>query len=132
MAVNAQFSAVVKLGTAPLATANALRDGTGAVATVLTAGSAGTRINAIKIKATATTTAGMIRLFINDGSFSRLLTEVPVAAVTPSATVATFEAALSEAAGALDIPLFLPAGHSLRASTERAETFNVVAFGGDF
>jgi hypothetical protein len=69
----------------------------------------------------------MIRLYHHDGSAGRLIDEVPVPAVTPSAIVPTWETAF-------DLPygLPLPSGHSLRASTERAETFNVFAFGGDF
>jgi hypothetical protein len=117
---------------AQIATANALRDGTGTLGTVFSAGASGSRIDAINLKATATTTAGTIRLFISDGTNHRLLTEVPVAANTPSATQPAWEAALNQQTFAQYLPLVIPTGYSLRASTEKAETFNVIAIGGDF
>lgn len=66
---------------------------------------------------------------------SRLIAEVLVSAVTPSATVAAFFSAISQnsnfARGVF--PLILQPGWSLRASTEKAETFNIIpTFAGDF
>jgi hypothetical protein len=112
-----------------ISTANTNRDGTGTIGTVLTAGAAGTRIHRITIKATVTTTAGMVRLFIYTGATYYLWMEVPVTAITPSATVAAFSYVLSLFG---ESALVLPTGYSLRASTEKAENFNVVAEGGDF
>lgn len=123
------FVETPKIGTAQISTANTNRDGTGTVGTVLTAGSNGSRIHRIRVKAGGTTTAGMVRLFIHDGSAYRLWHEIPVTAITPSATVETFEDELylpGESA------LALPSGYSLRASTHNAETFNVIAEGGDY
>jgi hypothetical protein len=94
---------------------------------VLTAGSNGSRVDDIYIVATGTTTAGVVRLFINDGTNTRLWQEVMVTAVTPSTTVQVFNTALFNQA------LILPNGYSLRASTNNAETFNVlVTRAGDF
>jgi hypothetical protein len=66
---------------------------------------------------------------------SRLLFEQTVEAVTPSATVPSY----NELVGTADplskvlFPLVLQAGWSLRASTEKTETFNVLpVFAGDF
>ncbi|TFV34544.1 hypothetical protein E4K66_30730 [Bradyrhizobium frederickii] len=81
----------------------------------------------IVIKAIVTTTAGMVRLYIYDGTNTRLWREVPVSAITPSASVAAFASYLNLALE----PLILPSGYSLRASTHNAETFNIVATGGD-
>lgn len=112
-----------------IATANANRDGTGTIGTVLTAGSYGTRIHRITMKATVTTTAGTIRLFIHDGSAYFLWREFVVPAITVSATVPAFEFTL-ELLG--ERALVLPTGYSLRASTEKAENFNLHAEGGDY
>lgn len=134
MAASAQFAATVRAGLVAISTANTALDGTGTVGTVLTAGASGTRIDRISIKAKNTTSAGMIRLFLHDGSAYHLWREVSVAAITPSATVAAYEASMSSN-NAMDIgylPLTIPTGYSLRASTEKAEPFEIAAFGGDF
>jgi hypothetical protein len=132
MAVSPQFVSTAKLGSAALSAANTGRDGTGTIVTVFTAGTGGSRIDAIAIKATASTTAGMIRLFIHDGTNTRLLTELPVTAVTPSATAPAWEAQLNTNSMSQVLPIILPTGYSLRAATNNAEAFNILATGGDF
>jgi len=132
MANQAQYVNTPKMGVGQVSTANTNRDGTGTIATIFTAGSSGSRIDAINLKAVGTTTAGMIRLFIHDGTNARLLTEVPVTALTPSATVPAWEAQLNTNTMTQVLPIILPTGYSLRASTNNAETFNVIAAGGDF
>jgi len=132
MSTSAQYASTPKCGVGQVATANTNRDGTGTLATILTAGASGSRIDAINLKAVATTTAGMIRLFIHDGANARLLTEVPVIAITPSGTLPSWETQLNTNTMTQVLPLILPTGYSLRASTHNAETFNVIAIGGDF
>lgn len=132
MAEKAQYAATPKVGVGQISTANTNRDGTGMIGTVFTAGVSGSRVDTIAVKATGTTTAGTVRLFIHDGTNARLLTELPVVAVTPSATIPTWEAQLNASTMSQLLPFALPTGYSLRASTEKAETFNVMAFGGDF
>lgn len=119
-----------------ISTANTNRDGTGTLGTVctgpVTAAGAGvlTRIERVTVKALVTTTAGMIRFFLSTdgGTTKRFLTELAVSAVTPSATVAAFEATVPALVG-----LRLPGGNGsaaqaiLYAATEKAETFHVVA-----
>ena len=123
------FTLTPKVGSVDISTANANRDGTGTIGTVLTAGAEGTRIHRIQIKALVTTTAGMIRLFIYTGAAYFLWREILVTAITASATVAAFETTV-ELLG--ERALVLPTGYSLRASTENAEAFTVVAEGGDY
>jgi hypothetical protein len=60
------------------------------------------------------------------------LTEIPVTALTPSATLPSWEAQLNTNSMSQVLPIILPTNYSLRASTNNAETFNVIAFGGDF
>lgn len=132
MANNANFASTPRVGVGQVTTANTNRDGTGTIATIFTAGASGSRIDAINLKAVATTTAGMIRLFVHDGTNARLLTEVPVIAITPSSTLPAWEAQLNTNTMTQVLPIILPTGYSLRAATNNAETFNVIASGGDF
>jgi hypothetical protein len=136
MAASPQYASTPKIGTAVISTANTARDGTGTLGTVFTAGASGSRLDGIEIQATGTTTAGMVRLFISDGTNHRLFAEVSVVAVTPSATVPAFSTLIAGNAQGLvnnvPLPLSLPTGWSLRASTHNAESFTVIGFGGDF
>lgn len=132
MSTTANYAATPNLGIAAISTANTNRDGTGTIGTVLTAGASGSRVDALLIKATGTTTAGMIRFFIHDGTNTRLLNEVPVLAVTPSGTAPAWEVQMNGNTMSQLFPIILPTGYSLRASTNNAETFNVFAVGGDF
>lgn len=127
MATTAQYASTVRAAVAQISTANTNRNGTGTIGTVFTAGSNGSRIDDISIDATGTTTAGVVRLFINDGSTSYLWQEILVSAITPSTTVQVWSYTL------LNQALLLPSGWSLRASTNNAETFNVIVTrAGDF
>jgi hypothetical protein len=127
MATQAQYAATPRGAFVQVSTANTNRDGTGTIATVFTSGSNGSRVDDIWIVGTGTTTAGVVRLFVNDGTNSRLWQEVMVTAITPSVSVQVFNTALYNQA------LILPNGWSLRASTQIAETFNViVSRAGDF
>ena len=133
MAINQQnYAAVPRLAIGQVSVANANRDGTGTLATIMTAGASGSRIDAIYLKAVGTTTAGMIRLFVHDGTNARLLTEVPVLAIVPGANAPSWEAQLNTNSLSQVLPILLQSGHSLRASTHNAETFNVMVQGGDF
>lgn len=132
MAASAQYASTPKVGVGQISTANTNRDGTGTIGTVFTAGSSGSRIDMIDIQATATTTAGMVRLFLHNGTTAFLLAEVPVVAVTPSGTIPAFSAQLNSNTMTQILPIVIPTGWSLRASTNNAEAFNVIALGGDF
>jgi hypothetical protein len=129
MASNPQFAATPKVLVGQVTTANANRDGTGTPVTIGAGGASGSRIDVIIIKAVSTTTTdGMIRIFIHNGTTHYLITEVPVVGSTASATVPTFEEQIVFENGIL-----LPTSSwTIRATTEKTETFNIVAIGGDF
>lgn len=124
---------------AAISTANTNRDGTGTLGTVYTAraaanGGKGARIDGITICATGTTTAGMVRIYVDNGT-ARLIREIAVSAITPSGTVKAFTIPASEGAdanGFLALGLILQPGDILKASTHNAETFVVRAMGGEF
>lgn len=132
MATTPNFADIPLVGLGQISAANTNRDGTGTIVTIATAGASGSRIEEIVVQAAVTTTAGMVRLFLNDGTNTRLWREVPVTAATPSGTVAAFRAMVRND-DRPDLPLLLlPTGWSLSAATNNAETFNVFAFGGSF
>ena len=131
MATQAQYASRPRCEVGQVSTANTARDGTGTIASIFAAGLEGSRIDQIRIHATSTTTAGMIRLFIDNGTNTRLWKEIPVTAITPSATQPAWSANVASQVD-LELPLVLPATHSLRAATNNAETFNIIAIGGDF
>jgi len=128
MSTSAQYASTVRAAAGQVTTANPNRDGTtGAYVSIFTAGASGSRIDDIYMTATVTTTAGMIRLFISDGTNTRLLSETPVAAITVSATTAAWTNVL------LSQGLVIPSGYILKASTEKSEAINIlVTRAGDF
>lgn len=111
--------------------ANTNRDGSGTIATVITAGANGSKVDHIDITATGTTTAGVVRLYISDGTNIYLWKEVLVTAITPSASVAAFTYSIdcSQPQNSL---VLTASTYLLRASTHNTETFRIVCCGGDF
>ena len=142
MAANGNFASNPKSVTGVVSTANTNRDGTGTLATIATGATrdmaaspplaGGSRIDALSIAAAGSTTAGMLRLFLHDGTNARLLAEIPVQAVTPGATTPTWAVRLSKESCDF-MPLILAPGASLRMGTHNAETFHVATTqAGDF
>lgn len=125
MASTPQYVGTAKSPSVTISTANTNRDGTtGTYGTLMTAGASGSRVDRINLTATGTTTAGMVRLFVG----TALIKEVPVLAITPSATQPAFSADV-----VFDSGLILQASAVLKASTHNAESFNLtVISGGDF
>lgn len=127
MSTSAQYAATVNGANAQISTANTNRNGTGTIVSVISGATNGTRVDDIYIVATGTTTAGVVRLFISDGTNIRLWQEILVTAVTPSTTVQVWSYTL------LNQALLLKSGWSLQAATNNAETFNVIVTrAGDF
>ena len=126
------YAATPRCAIGQVLTANPNRDGTGTIATIFTAGASGSRIDRVAVEAISTTTAGMVRLYIHNGTTAFLYDEILVTPITPSSTVKAFQATCEAVTKPNLYPLVLPTGYSLRASTEKAETFNVTAIGGDF
>ena len=123
MATNANYASTPRAASAVLSAANTNRDGTGTIVTLIAGATNGTRVDDIRISATGTTTAGMIRFYLSldSGTTNRLLFEVPVSAATPSGVVQSFQTTLT------NLGIILPdASAQLRASTNNAESFHVV------
>lgn len=126
MATQPAFAATPRIGMGQVTTANTARDGSGTIATILTGVAAGTRINEIVVEGTATTTAGMVRLYLHDGTNARLFDEFVVTAITTAASIAVYRATKT-----YDNLVLPSASWSIRASTHNAETFNVIVLGAD-
>lgn len=127
MSTTAQYAATPRAALGQVSAANTARDGTGTLASIFTAGASGSRIDDIYIAATGTVTAGVVRLFLFDGTVNRLWLEILVTATTPSTTQAVWSYTLFNQA------LILPVNYVLKASTNNAETFNInVTRAGDF
>lgn len=135
------FPKTAVIGIASISTASVIRSysGSSTLSKILDAGADGTRIDSVEVIATASTTAGMVRLVLSDGTNYKLLDEVVVSAITVSGTVPAFTKTLSypdaQSVGGTIInraQLVLPTGWSLWCGTEKAEAFNVIAFGGNY
>lgn len=115
-------------GMTTISTANSNLDGTGTLGTVLTADLNGTNIQCINVKSTVSTTSGMIRLYIYNGTTNFLFSEIPVPAVTKSGTAVSFSARKTFNGN----DYALKDTYLLKASTQVGESFNVIAEGLDW
>lgn len=106
-------------GSGQISTANTNRDGTGTIVDIFTAGSNGAIIQKLEATAIVTTTAGMVRWYIYQGSAYRLFYEMTVDAITVAAAVAGWTESYTPSP-----PIPLKADWKIGASTHNAETFN--------
>ena len=129
MSVTANFASTPFTSFCQASAANTARDGSGTLVDLTpVAPAAGRRVDAIELVAAGAVTAGMVRLFLHDGTTSRLWKEIPVTATTPSASVPVWSSALT-----LVRPLILKSGWSIKMSVHNAEAINgMVITGGDF
>jgi hypothetical protein len=133
MATQAQYASTPIVGSALLTTADTSLTAPTTVGTVLTAGASGSRIDYIEVQGVATTVSSLINLFIFDGTNYILWQQVPVQAITSGTTTPAFSAVLSSNGNANVMPLTLPTGYSLRATTTVTQTgVRVTAYGGSF
>lgn len=126
MAAAPSFTSTPRVGRGAVTAANTNRDGTGTLVDILTGVTAGTKVTQVIVQAIVTTTAGMVRLYLYDGTNNYLIDEIPVAAATASASVPCSRTVRTYT------DLVLPSSsYTLRASTHNAEAHNVVALAGD-
>lgn len=124
------FVATPKMWHGIAVTANTNRDGTGTIATVVTGGSNGSRIDWLRITGIATSTVGNVRLFITDSSAgtTRLFRDVEVPAVTVASGTAPWAVEIDYT----QTPILLESGDVLGVATDDGEDYVVHAFGGDY
>lgn len=134
MATDPQFASVVALGAGILgAVETSLTVPTTAVS-IVAGGVSGTKIEEIVVHAvttslTPTTVAGLVYVFLHDGTTFHLVDSIPVTAVTASATTPPFRASRTY------MNLWLKNNWSLRCSQSHASNasiLKVTIFGGDY
>ena len=105
-----------------LSVANTSRDGTGTLVDIAVGMEKGTAVSSVHVVSAGTVALGRIRLFVFDGTNTRLYAEVAIAALT--VVVGTDPVSVSD----LATPnLYLKSGWKLKAGTNNAEVFNVFA-----
>lgn len=133
MSTTAQYAATPVFGAALLTTADTSLTAPSTVGTVITAGASGTRIDFIDIQGVATTVAGIVNLFIYNGTTYHLWQQIPIVAVTSNTTAIAFNTTCSTNNCPNVMPIIIPTGYSLRATTTIAQTgLKINAYGGDF
>lgn len=133
MSTTAQYASTPKIGSALLTTADTSLTAPTTVGIAFTAGASGSRIDYIDIQGVATTNAGLVNIFIYDGSTYFLYTQIPIVAITSSTTAAAFQATISSNTTPNILPINLPTGYSLRVTTTVAQSgIRVIASGGDY
>ena len=127
MMLNERAKYTANTGIAIINTANTALDGSGTLVTLLTAASNGTFVKNVIVKSSSGNTAqGIVRLFIYDGTNTRLLEEIEIRpAVAASGIAHSFDTTIS-------LNFNLQSGYILKASTEKATTFRVFAQGLDW
>jgi hypothetical protein len=124
------FAATPHNAAASVSTANTNRDGTGTIATIFTAGSSGSKIEEITIKADGDPADSSVVFYLYDGTNYHVVDEWDIGnPAAGSATVASYRETRTYE------NLIIQSGWSLRASITAALTAGVIqvhAFGGDF
>ncbi len=121
MAEETQYTAIT--GLVNITTANPNLNGTGTISLVIKSSATnGTLIKSVTIQAKNTTTQGMVRLFLYNGTTTVLFKEIEIPAVTASTIDLRFNRTLN-------LDFVLQFGYQILASTENAESFNIIAEG---
>ena len=131
------FILTPNVGTGRIAAANTASDGSGSLVQVLTGGTNGTRVDAVRFRnsqATAAASSAMVhRIFYSPpggGSF-RLIGEVATAAATRSTSAIGATSIYT-----FDVPLFLPSGSGLHVCQSVyagvQDQVDVQVFAGDY
>lgn len=121
MADETQYTA--KTGMVQISTANSALDGSGTIGLVIQAGSNGCLIKSVIVKAITDVTEGMVRLFVDDNNGTKeLLREIYIPKITKASINKAFETRV-------ELDFMLKANYKLQASTQNANTFNVIAEG---
>lgn len=135
IAVDPAFASVVSLGAAILGSAETSLTVPAQSSTVLTAGANGSKIEEIVIHAvttslTPTTVAGLVYLFIHDGTTFHLFDTIPITAVTANATTTPpFRSSRTYTNLMLEPTWTLRASNSIAGN---ANLLKVTALGGDY
>lgn len=92
MSASPAFASTPALGSASLGGFDTSLTAPSTASTIVTGGSSGTKINEIVVQGTGTTVAGIVNIFVHDGSSYSLIDQILVSAVTSSTTAVAFRA----------------------------------------
>lgn len=121
MATAPSFANVPVSGFAKISIANTARDGTGTIVDLITAGSSGTRIDTIYcVNTDGSTSAGMLRFFLHNGTEYTLFYEVPVQAIAGSNFSMCWSVILE------NLAWVIPTGYKIGVATSITDAFNIV------
>jgi len=134
MAVEPSFAATVRTGSALLGNAETNLQVPTTTSTIITAGASGTKIEEIVLEATTTslvpvTVAGLVYVFLHDGTTYHLYDTLVVTAVTASSSAVPFRYSKTYT------NLWMPTSWSVRCSQSIAGNASILKctiFGGDF
>lgn len=124
--MNPAYPGTPNIESAQITTAETSRTAPTNASTVFTAGTNGSVVYRVFLKATGSTTASLVLLYLHDGSAYRLLKEIPTTTTTVSGTVPSWEDEVTFS------DLILESGWTLRAATYGGDDINVVATGAHF
>lgn len=126
MAANPSFAASPRLESVSIGTADSSFTAPTNFGSLITGVAAGTKINEIVAKCAATSVAGLVRVFLFDGTNHRLFDEITIAAATGSNTVQQTRVSVQYT------NLVLPsASWSIRVTTTISQAIHVTAMGAD-
>jgi hypothetical protein len=127
MAAKPAFISIPSIGRASLSAANTATDGTGTITDLVVGVAAGTRILEIVVQGTGITVAGLVNLFLWNGTNWGLFDQLTIAGVSGSVTVRSHR--VTVAYQNLVIP---DSASKLGCAITVAQTspVNVLAFGG--
>lgn len=109
-------------------TARTAITGTTGLSLLFTAGANGSRIDQTTFTATGTTLAGIIDIWVYDGTTSRLLQEVVFTVITPNTTTTVGATSIVSYTN-----LVLPTGYGLYCSSQVAsQLIGAITAGGDY
>lgn len=123
---NVPIIGIASLANATAVTSRAPITGTTGLTQLTTTSTNGTRIDAITVKASANSTAGLLDVWIYNGTTSYLYDEIPYATVTANTTTA------SNVATNTYNTLVLPPTYQLFVSQQVTSNCSVFAFGGQY
>lgn len=130
MATSPAFAVTPRIGYAQCTTADSNRDsGVTSASTIVTGAATGTKIErvvAIHNADSAASSAGVVRLWLYNGTANYLFDEFTVTAITPSSTVVGWRAERR-----YDDLILPDSSSSLKASISISDSILVIAFGAD-
>lgn len=129
MAASPSFISTPRIGRLSLSTANTATDGTGTINDLLVGVAAGTRVLSVNVQGTVQTAAGLVNLFLWDGTQWDLFDQITISATTGSSTAKAYRLVTAYT------DLVLPSASWKLGATITVQptsgTVRVMAFGGD-